>query len=120
MYVTFCLLLVVPASLPAAEKLHDGQSLNQAANDPTASLMNIQLQNLYNGAYHNLDDESGNTVLIRTAVPFKTGSLKHIARATLPIVTDSPAEENGFSDLTIFDLIAFDKPWGRWGQASSA
>lgn len=114
-YVTLCLFLVLPAALQAADDSQNGQSLDQAANDPTASLMNIQLQNLYNGDYHNLNDESGNTVLIRSAVPFKTGSLKHIARATLPIITDSPSGEKGLSDLTVFDLIAFDKSWGRWG-----
>lgn len=111
----FCLHLLLPVSLLAVEKPHDGQSLDQAANDPTASLMNVQLQNLYSGDYHNLDDENGNTFQIRSAVPFKTGSLKHIARMTLPIVTNSPSGENGLGDMVLFDLIAFDKSWGRWG-----
>ena len=43
------------------------------------------------------------------------GSLAHIARATLPIVTDSPSGESGLSDLVLFDLIKFEKSWGRWG-----
>jgi hypothetical protein len=42
------------------------------------------------GSYHNLADENGNTILLRSAVPFATRSLDHIARATLPVVTDSP------------------------------
>lgn len=91
------------------------QSLDQAASDPTASLMAVQVQNLYAGDYHNLDDESGNTVLLRVAVPFQTGDLKHIARATLPVVTSSPSGESGLSDLVLFDLLAFDRSWGRWG-----
>lgn len=111
----FCFHLLIPLSLQAVEESHDGQSLDQAANDPTASLMNVQLQNLYSGDYHNLDDESGNIFQIRSTVPFKTGDLKHIARATLPIVTDSPSGENGLGDLVLFDLVAFDKSWGRWG-----
>ena len=92
-----------------------GQSLEQAASDPTASLMSLQIQDIYTGSFHNLDNESGNTVLLRSAVPFRTGSLNHIARATLPIVTDSPSGESGLSDLVLFDLIVFNESWGRWG-----
>ena len=92
-----------------------GQTLEQAANDPTASLMSVQIQNVYAGNYHNLDDEDGNTILLRSAIPFKTGPLNHIARATLPFITDSPSDENGLSDLVLFDLIVFNESWGRWG-----
>ena len=91
------------------------QSLDQAANDPTASLMAVQFQNVYAGAYHNLADEAGNTVLLRPVIPFKTGDLSHIARATIPLITQSPSGETGLSDSVIFDLIVFDQPWGRWG-----
>jgi hypothetical protein len=92
-----------------------GQSLDQAANDPTASLMSVQLQNVYAGDYHVLDGETGNTLLLRAAVPFKTGDLNHIARVTLPVVTDSPSRKSGLGDMVLFDLLAFDEPWGRWG-----
>ena len=77
--------------------------------------MSVQIQNLYSGAYHNLNDESGNTILLRSAMPFTTGPLKHIARVTLPIVTSSPSGKSGLGDLVLFDLIVFDQPWGRWG-----
>jgi hypothetical protein len=99
----------------AADEGSAGQSLEQAASDPTASLMSVSVQDIYAGSYHQLDDESGNTLLLRSSVPFTTGSLGHIARATLPIVTDSPSGESGLSDLVLFDLIVFDKSWGRWG-----
>jgi hypothetical protein len=99
----------------AAEDGAGGQSLEQAASDPTASLMSVQVQDIYAGAYHQLDNESGNSILLRSAVPFTTGRLEHIARVTLPIVTDSPSGESGLSDLVLFDLIKFDKSWGRWG-----
>jgi hypothetical protein len=72
--------------------------------------MNVQIQNIYTGDYHNLENEDGNTILLRSAVPFKTGSLNHIARATLPFVTNSPAGESGLSDLLLFDLIVFNRP----------
>lgn len=109
-----CIFLIYPLSSMASENT-EGQSLDQAANDPTASLMSLQIQNLFSGNYYNLDDESGNTILLRSAVPFATGSLKHIARGTLPIVTNSPSGESGLGDLVLFDLLVFDKPWGRWG-----
>ena len=113
----FCLasiVLIAPLSSLAAEKI-DGQSLDQAANDPTASLMSVQIQTLYSGDYYNLSGEDSSAVLLRSAIPFTTGSLKHIARATLPIVTDNPSDETGLGDLVLFDLLAFDKTWGRWG-----
>lgn len=110
----FCAPLVSLAAEAAPDK-QQGQALDQAANDPTASLMNVQIQNLYSGAYHKLDDESANTIQLRSAVPFETGSLKHIARATLPFITDSPSGESGMGDLVLFDLIKFNESWGRWG-----
>ena len=99
----------------AEESVQGGQSLEQAASDPTASLMSVQIQDVYSGSYHNLDGESGNMILLRSAVPFTTGPLKHIARVTLPIVTDSPSGKSGLGDLVLFDLIVFEQPWGRWG-----
>ena len=30
-------------------------------------------------------------------------------------MTDSPSGESGLSDLVLFDLIKFEKSWGRWG-----
>jgi hypothetical protein len=77
--------------------------------------MAVQIQNLYTGAYHGLRDESANALLLRPVVPFQTGSLNHIARATLPYVTDSPSGESGLGDTVIFDLIVFERPWGRFG-----
>jgi hypothetical protein len=99
----------------AAEPAPGGQSLDQAANDPTASLMSVQIQDVYAGNYHNLDDENGNTVLVRAAVPFQTAGINNIARITVPFVTDSPSRESGLGDIVLFDLLTFDESWGRWG-----
>jgi hypothetical protein len=109
------LLLCATQGAAAADDGAGGQSLEQAASDPTASLMSVSVQDIYAGSYHQLADESGNTLLLRSSVPFTTGSLEHIARVTLPIVTDSPSGESGLSDLVLFDLIKFEKSWGRWG-----
>jgi hypothetical protein len=110
---------VLASSLPATseETPIGGQSLEQAASDPTASLMSVQVQNLYSGDYHNLNDESSNTVQLRSAIPFQAFSLNNIARVTLPVVTDSPSG-SGVGDMTVFDLVAFDQTWGRWGAGA--
>lgn len=92
-----------------------GQSLDQAANDPTASLMAVQIQNIYVGDYHNLDGETGNSVVLRPVVPFTAFGLNHIARATIPYITHSPSGETGLGDSVVFDLIVFNRSWGRWG-----
>ena len=109
--------LLLAVALPAVsdEDKKEGQSLDQAANDPTASLMSVQIQDIYAGNYHKLDNENGNTLLFRSAVPFEVGGLNNIARATMPIVTKSPSGASGLSDLVLFDLIVFNQSWGRWG-----
>jgi len=84
------IVLMTPLSSLAVDKT-DGQSLDQAANDPTASLMSVQIQTLYSGDYYNLSSEDSSAVLLRSAIPFTTCSTKHIARGTLPIVTDNPS-----------------------------
>jgi hypothetical protein len=105
---------VAIAQQPAAET---GQSLEQAASDPTASLMSVQIQDVFVGAYYNLDDQSGNTILLRSALPFEAFGHNHIARVTLPITTDGP-NGGGVGDMTLFDLVTFDASWGRWGAGA--
>lgn len=118
MRLSFALIVATLALLLAmrpADAVEGSQSLEQAANDPTASLMSVQVQEIYTGDYHKLDEEDGNSVLLRSAVPFKLGKLDNIARATLPIVTDSPSGKSGLGDLVLFDLVVFNESWGRWG-----
>ena len=107
------------ASVASAEEVAspESQSLEQAASDPTASLMSVQFQDLFVGSYHNLDDETGNTLLLRSAIPFQAFGVNNIARITLPIVTASP-NGNGVGDMTLFALAAFDASWGRWGAGA--
>ena len=90
-------------------------SLQRIATDPTASLMQLQVQNIYSGDYHNLQDKNGNLILIRFLAPFSTWSQEHLARASLSVITKSPSGKNGLNDLVIFDLLAFRESWGRWG-----
>lgn len=46
------LILLIPWVSLAQDATHGGQALDQAANNPTASLMAVQVQNLYRGDYH--------------------------------------------------------------------
>lgn len=90
------------------------QSLEQAASDPTASLMSFQLSDWRSYQYHDSTTDD-NTVVFRAALPYKVDEQKHILRVTLPFITDHPQLKSGLSDATIFDLAAFDQRWGRFG-----
>ena len=108
------------AFLPAAVCLaQEPQSIDQAANDPTASLMNIQIADWNTFNYHN-SDESDNIISLRSAIPFKIGDQNNIFRITLPIITDHPFLGSGLSDTTIFNLSTFDRSWGRFGVGAVA
>ncbi|AQS39139.1 hypothetical protein Sps_04024 [Shewanella psychrophila] len=100
------------------------QSLEQAADDPTASLMSLQLSDWYTQSYHNLDSksssDSANNFVLRSAMPFKIGQQSHIMRITAPIITSSPFQDTGLSDITLFDLATFDIEWGRWAVGAVA
>ena len=97
-----------------------GQDVSQAANDPTASLMAIQFADWYTADFHNLPNESDNTLVFRPVIPFTVGGFNNIFRATVPFVTDSPFLQNGVSDITVFDLVVFSESWGRWGVGAVA
>ena len=90
------------------------QTLEQAASDPTAWLMSLQLSDWYTFKYHHADQDD-NTVVLRAVVPFKIGEQKHIMRVTAPIVTDNPVLDAGLSDIILFDMAVFDQSWGRFG-----
>jgi hypothetical protein len=108
--------LLCAAIAPAALAQQGGASAEELAaqaTDPTAQLMSFQLNDWYTADYHGLDD-SANHVVLRAAIPFDLGSTKHIFRVTQPYATSSAAG-SGLVDTTVFDLVVFDQPWGRWG-----
>ncbi len=90
--------------------------LSQKANDPTASLMAVQIADWYTSSFYNgLGGETDNTVVLRAAYPYKWGEYNHIARITQPIITDTPSGETGMADTTLFDMTIFGTSWGRYG-----
>jgi hypothetical protein len=107
----------IPIAASAQDRSND-EELAARATDPTASLMSFQLNDWYTANFHGLDD-SANQIVFRAAIPFALGSTNHIFRVTQPYVTSSPSGATGFADTTIFDLVVFSQPWGRWGVGLS-
>lgn len=93
------------------------EDLAAQATDPTAQLMSFQLNDAYVADYHGLD-ETSNQLILRAALPFDLGPTKHIFRVTQPYQTSGP-RGGGLVDTTVFDLMVFDQPWGRWGVGVS-
>ena len=109
------LFLCSVATLSASSLYAEGD-LSQKANDPTAPLMAVQLIDNYTSDFYNgLEGESGNSISFRAAYPYKWGEHNHIARVTLPAVTDSPTGDTGIQDMTLFDMTVFGSSWGRYG-----
>lgn len=96
------------------------QKLGSAANDPTASITSFLFQDYYTYNFHNDPDATANLLQFRSAIPFSTGDLNHIFRVTIPYQTDTPSGGSGWSDITIFDLVTFDRSWGRFGVGAVA
>jgi hypothetical protein len=101
-----------------AQPANSVEDLAAQATDPTASLMSFQLNDWYTANFRGIDD-SLNQIVFRAAIPFALGSTNHIFRITQPYVTSSPSGATGFADTTIFDLVVFNQPWGRWGVGIS-
>ncbi len=101
-----------------AQDRSNDDALAAQATDPTASLMSFQLNDWYTASFHGIDD-SANQVVFRAAIPFALGDTSHIFRITQPYFTSSPSGATGFADTTIFDLMVFNQPWGRWGVGLS-
>lgn len=109
------LLLATTASSALAQESGENESLSQAANDPTAALMAFQLQDSYSPSVYNTGGASQNFLQFRAAIPFEVWGLQNIFRLTLPYFTDTPSGNTGISDTVVFDLVTFDRSWGRFG-----
>jgi len=96
--------------------IYADSDLSQKANDPTASLMAVQLIDGYISDFYNTQKhETGNSISLRAAYPYNWGETKHIFRATQPYITNSPSGKTGFEDMTLFDMALFQASWGRYG-----
>ena len=113
--------LGLASAAPAlAQDAADGADLAAKATDPTAALMSFQLNDWYTASFHGVDDASLNQIVLRAAIPFRLGDSQHIFRITQPYVSSSPSGDTGFADITVFDLMTFDRSWGRFGVGLTA
>lgn len=110
--------LALAARAGAADEAVSADELAAQATDPTAALMSFQLNNWYTASFHDTGG-SANQLVFRSAIPFSLAGRQHIFRITAPWVTSSPSGANGLADITVFDLMTFDQPWGRWGVGVS-
>lgn len=55
----------------------------------------------------------------QAVIPFRAWNTSNILRATVNYTNTGPAAD-GLSDVTIFNLLVFEKPWGRWGAGPVA
>ncbi len=106
-------------AVSAAAQEAGGENLSQAANDPTAPLMAFQLQDSYAPSVYGTDGTQ-NFVQFRAAIPFELGGVQNIFRVTLPYFTQTPSGKSGLSDMVLFNLVTFDRDWGRFGVGAVA
>lgn len=107
------LLAILSATNGMAQQQQSG-SLQNDANDPTASVMSFQFQDFYTRSHYN-SGASSNPLQSRSATPFRLWDLNHIARLTLPYSTNAANSASGFRDISLFDLATFDRSWVRFG-----
>lgn len=111
--------VLLGASLALAQDPKTGdENLAAQATDPTAALMSFQLYDWYTPTYRDVDG-STNQIVFRAAIPFSIFGTQHIFRVTQPYLTSSVLGPTGFADTTVFDLMTFNQPWGRWGVGIS-
>ena len=111
-------LVLIQASFAApalAQEAGGNENLSQAANDPTAPLMAFQFQDSYSPSVYNTDGAAQNFLQFRAAIPFELWGLQNIFRVTVPYFTETPSGNTGLSDTVLFDLVTFDRSWGRFG-----
>jgi len=133
---SYTVLVTALCLFAAAPVRAEEASLAQQARDPTASLLAFNLRyDLTTDFHKDSDSETLGTFLIQPVIPFKTWSLSHIARITLPIITHSPKVKGdtsdiapgtpgtvieaggaaGLSDTVLLDVVTFGVPAGRLG-----
>ena len=124
-------ILLIPATCPPcladpSTPVIDPESLTEKANDPTATLTQVQVKDFYTPSEYGTNAQP-NTLLLRAILavrPHGPLDLEEIIRPTFQIVTNplgkGAATRTGFGDTQLFDLFLI--PWPgsretgfRWG-----
>ena len=111
------LALAAGGAAPAAVG-DDTEDLARKAADPTASLMSLNLRYTRIPSFHGIDGSAGASQF-QAVIPFRAWGTSNILRSTVNYTNSGPAP-GGLSDVTIFNLLVFDRPWGRWGAGPVA
>jgi hypothetical protein len=101
----------------AAEGGDDTTELSSKATDPTASLMALNFQAIWNdfhGGAPTGESDDRWTLQFRPVIPFEALGHPNILRLTIPYQTGGRGEE-GIKPISLFDLVIFNQHWGRWG-----
>jgi hypothetical protein len=122
----FLLALSVSCSADPSGSTFGAESLTEKANDPTASLTQLQVKDYYTPSQYSTNAQP-NTLVLRSVIavqPHGPLDLEEIIRPTFQIVTKplgkGSATRTGFGDTQLFDLFVM--PWPdseetgfRWG-----
>ncbi len=96
-----------------ASNTSGGESLAQQAADPTAPLMVFNLKEEYYPSFYGYHG-SGNDFVFQPVIPFNAWGQANLLRATVNYNINGPGGST-LNNVSIFDLLVFNKKWGRWG-----
>lgn len=95
----------------------DENHLAGKVTDTIAPLMSVKVKlgwNNYHGPSVPGQPDSATSGQVQMAIPFTVFKQPNLLRITTPFQIDGRGDE-GFQRVTVFDLLAFNQDWGRWG-----
>ncbi len=106
---------IAPEIAPVTEA--DNNQLSSQVAETIAPLMSVKLKlgwNNYHGPSLPGQPDSATGGQVQMAIPFSVFNQPNLMRVTTPFQFDGRGDD-GFSRVTVFDLLAFSESWGRWG-----
>jgi hypothetical protein len=116
------LALTLIVGVGSAKTQDSADDLAQQATDPTASLMAFNFSADYTGNYNGDgagQDDNSVDLSFRPAIPFTAFGRKNILRLTVPY-RSSGRGAKGLGTVSVFDVMLFDRPWGRFALGGVA
>lgn len=101
------------AARAAAQDSND--EISAQAEQPTAPLRTVELNDWYNATLHDRDG-SINQVIFRAILPFAVDDTHHWVRITMPETTAAPNGKTGLGDTEVVELKTLEESWGRFGM----
>jgi hypothetical protein len=91
---------VLPLTQALAQDGPGGEDLSARAADPLAALMSLQFSDRYTASFHEIDDESPNQFVFRSALPFTFGKFRNVFRIIRPFAASTPSDNAGIVGST--------------------